>query len=675
MEEVYYKYDSSRYSSHRNEHTEDAKLSAKYNTDVTAIVQAAFNYVNHELTGNSSWSGKKLVLRDDADRSFAERELQSTNDDYVDLCKDASSAAKEKYCSDIANYNAKFGDRYPPIQLPEPPWSCSAENPKLEQEEPVRTATNPNTNGKSSSAIGGGLSGGSAGAAPGGSGSTKNIGKPALQAGNSNSKLFVSTTKPPPNLAPDTQESDPEQSVKEVAKLSKTKKKQLEQGSGVSIDSDKSLEVAKKHILAGSTAKSVTVTGGDNPIFSSGDPGVDSELGIIQEKIMAIETSRDDCPDWGIDGCHLPSLPGLGKLKGKLAYLQDKVSGAANWAKAQGEALLGKLPLDKFKSMIKCVTHLTKKGIAGVAQVSKYGHLASGVKNFKFTSEFTKDLAENGGLKTAMPDLSGSMRSSLGNATNAAGDEFGGDPEDEGLQVADMKDLFVAIQSSDEGVDFKPNKLTSPFTEEGEPTVDQDRSYDYSDAKYFEDLCGAVRSDSPEVLPMSNDERAKYNKLTFALDYEAVDDPELEEKSPSIMMMNHRANAVANSGYSGQHSPFDTTARTDVDNATLMASTASGKSTHEIKSSVASGELKTLVQEREDSLELMEEMNSGNFKNIDDSKPLLTEERFITQTSSQVVQNKKLHAKGDVDVVGRTVDNPVKAQFRRDYDEIMRGYA
>ena len=86
---------------------------------------------------------------------------------------------------------------------------------------------------------------------------------------------------------------------------------------------------------------------------------------------------------------------------------------------------------------------------------------------------------------------------------------------------------------------------------------------------------------------------------------------------------------------------LDTTARTDVDNATLMASTASGKSTHEIKSSVASGELKTLVQEREDSLELMEEMNSGNFKNIDDSKPLLTEERFITQTSSQVVQNKK----------------------------------
>ena len=422
------------------------------------------------------------------------------------------------------------------------------------------------------------------------------------------SKLFVATTTPPQNLAKSTQKTTNAPHVGGVTKLSDPDKTKLETRSGLAIDTDSDLKAAKAKILANSTSKKVNVVGESNALIV-GDPKTVSELESVVGKIEAIETSKGDCPDW-MGAC--PTLPSLSGLFAKRDFLLALNKYDAMFARAKASANAGNFMPDALRAWVRCGTHLAQKGLQGIRTLNQVGSFVSGLSNTNFLKEFNEALADADVLNAVVGNKRDQSLASLGSSNS---DE---------ITMDDLATLFSAMADAD--VHFKPDALLSPFEmDDPAPAPGDGHDYTFSDMYYFDQLAGGSTTSRTEVVEPSVEETSKLAKLATVLN-----------QDPNTMLMQKRQSDLEKSGHMVD--------KVFLDEEDLSASIAisTGKSANIITDEIASGRLQTVVETRQRTLIVVDQMNRGDMSGIDDSQPIFDQATFRTNAVSQMREEKSV---------------------------------
>lgn len=190
---------------------------------------------------------------------------------------------------------------------------------------------------------------------------------------NTVNNVYVSSTKAAPNAATTSQTtSKATSSNKAVSKLSASEKRSLEKKTGVTINTDADLIVAKTKLLASKEKDTVTITGtSSTTALISGDKETVDTLNRLLADIESIEATRDDCP--GLDFCNLDGA-GLLAKKALAAFLEsarafaDKLNQVKQWLENGLSHLVNSDFLDAW---LRCTSYLSKKGMEGIRQLNK----------------------------------------------------------------------------------------------------------------------------------------------------------------------------------------------------------------------------------------------------------------------------------------------------------------
>lgn len=440
------------------------------------------------------------------------------------------------------------------------------------------------------------------------------------------SKLFISTTTPPPNLSPSTQEFTSTNSVKKVSKLSEADKKKLEARTGITIDSDEALQTAKDRVLANSRSQSVTIAGSEddsNAIFTGDDDTV-NQIEALTEKIDAIEANKSDCPDW-MNSC--PTLPGLDALKDKLAMLTGLVKYESVFDAAKDAVRRGLYTVEALEAWIKCPAYLAQKGLQGIRTLNKIGSFVSGLDNTNYQKVFMEAVNDAGMNTVVFTDPKGAVRTSIGKSNSSSQ-----------LSSSDLSDLFNAIKNGD--VSFKPSALLSPFSDgksSGQST--SGRTYYFTDIAYMGEIVGDDgTSDEPT---MTQEVTENLVELADAMETDTND-----------LLMSKRTSAVVASGH------MSSAIMEDGEDVDRFACQVSGEGVKSIESSKRAGNFSELATKRKNTLLIVDAMNKGDMSSVNDTETLITRAAF---------------ERAIADTVGTDVN--VQSYYRREYAKISRGVA
>lgn len=448
----------------------------------------------------------------------------------------------------------------------------------------------------------------------------------------STSKLFVTSTVKPTNT---TAESQPDgvdsSSVASVAKLSVTTKKRIEGQTGVQLTTDAKLQAAKDKALADAAKRKIPPSGPSaTSTLLDANPTVTSEIEDIEDKISAIETSRDACPDWA-SGCPI-NFPDLDKYKDKLSSLVNTQKWEDMYNQFENWILSGKFSPDCLKGLLDCPTYLLQKGVEGVrryGQISEMVQKLDGVDYLKRLIDANDSAA--GGISALPKNQMGvTVRAVLGSSADSGKE----------IDLDGLNTIFSAIAAGD--VSFTAKNFIAPFD-----YLDREASaiqYTLTDYDKTKDLAGANQN-GVRTSATTSDGRSMLSKVAQMLNVDEV----------TLVMdtrLNNEKNVANNNGAA-------TGSGDEAADVVIRAVKARSPGIVDVDSKVSVGEYEEVINNRKETLVVTDAMNHGDMSLVDPAIKIVDMPTFQAKIAANTGN-----------------DKPTIPEFYGiEYDAIMAGYA